>query len=94
MEHGARELNPIVGALLNTLGPVGFVAVKAGVALYLVHVHSVVPTGLLATANVVTCGAAANNVKVIRELKTKPRPAPKKPAQPQDSEEVGRGGEI
>ena len=85
MELGARERNPVVAALLNAFGPTGFVLAKLGATLLLVHVHPDVPQGLMALANGITCGAAVNNAKVIRELK---------PAEKKDSEEVGRGGEI
>jgi uncharacterized protein DUF5658 len=94
MEHGARELNPIVGTLLSTFGPAGFIAIKAAVTLFLLHVHSTVPMGVMALANGVTCGAAANNTKVILELSKKPKPAAPKPADKPAAEEIGRGGEI
>jgi hypothetical protein len=67
-ERGAQELNPFVAAILDALGPAGFIAAKAGVTLLVLHYHAEVSSGLLATVNVVTCGAAAHNVAVARKL--------------------------
>jgi hypothetical protein len=91
MELGARELNPIVGAMLNTLGPTGFVLAKAGVTLFLLNVHSTVPMGIMAVANGITCGAAANNTAVAARLS---RERKEKERKEKEQKEVGRGGEI
>ncbi len=71
MKQGARELNPIVAGIFAAFGPAGFIAIKAGVTLLVLHYHSVISTGVLAAADVVTCGAAAHNVAVTRRLATK-----------------------
>ena len=68
MERGARELNPFVAAILEVAGPMGFIAAKAGVTLVVLHYHAEISTGLLAAADVVTCGAAANNARVASKL--------------------------
>lgn len=68
MEQGARELNPVVAAIFTTLGPAGFIAAKVGVTLVVLRYHAEISTGLLATADVVTCGVAVNNARVARKL--------------------------
>ena len=68
LERGARELNPIVAAIIAAGGITAFVAVKAGVTLAILHYHSQITTGVLATANVVTCGVAAHNAHVGSKL--------------------------
>jgi hypothetical protein len=71
MEHGARELNPVVAAIFAALGPGGFIAAKLGVTLIVLRHHAELSSGLLATVNVVTCAAAAHNVAVARKLSAK-----------------------
>src|SRR5439155_3878225 len=68
LDAGARELNPIVGTMLATLGPTGFVLAKAGVTLFLLNVHSTVPMGIMGVGNGSTSGAAANNERVAAQL--------------------------
>jgi len=68
LERGARELNPIVAAIIAAGGIAAFVAVKAGVTLVILHYHAEISTGVLATANVVTCGVAAHNARVLNKL--------------------------
>jgi len=68
LDQGAEELNPFVAKILETLGTLGFIAVKLGVTLLVVHYHAEISTGLLATVNVVTCGAATHNALVARRL--------------------------
>jgi len=68
LERGARELNPIIAALIAAGGITAFVAVKAGVTLTILHYHSEISTGVLAAANVVTCGVAAHNAHVLTKL--------------------------
>ena len=92
LDAGARELNPVVGAMLNALGPAGFVLAKAGVTLFLLDVHSTAPMGLMAVANGITCGAAANNTTVIRRLSREKKEKQEK--ETKQKEEAGRGGEI
>jgi hypothetical protein len=74
LKQGARERNPIVRAIVEAAGPAGFIAAKAGVTLLVLHYHAMISTGLLATANVVTCGAAVNNAVVTSKLPPKPKP--------------------
>ncbi len=71
LARGARELNPIVAALIAAGGIAAFVAVKAGVTLVILHYHAEITTGVLATANVVTCGVAAHNAHVLNKLPPK-----------------------
>jgi hypothetical protein len=70
MEQGARELNPVVAAVLETVGTAGFIAAKLGVTLLVLHYHAELSTALLATVNGITCAAAANNAAVARQLST------------------------
>jgi uncharacterized protein DUF5658 len=77
LERGARELNPIVLALLNAGGVAALVAAKAGVTLLVLQHHAEISSGLLATANVITCGAAVHNASVLSKLP--PKPGPEKP---------------
>ena len=72
LEKGAKERNPIVRTIFETGGPAAFVAVKAGVTLLILHYHAVISTGVLATADVITCGAAVNNAVVASKLESKP----------------------
>jgi hypothetical protein len=74
LERGARELNPIVNAIFSVGGVAGFIAAKAGVTLLVLHYHAEISTGVLATANVITCGAAAHNARVMSQLPPKPGP--------------------
>jgi hypothetical protein len=69
MERGAREVNPVVGAIFSAAGPIGFIAAKAGVTLLVLHYHAEISTGLLAAADVITCGAAVNNAIVADKLR-------------------------
>jgi len=69
MEQGGRELNPIVAAVLEALGPGGFIAAKLGVTLVLLRHHAELSTGLLASVNLITCAAAANNAVVASKLR-------------------------
>ena len=91
LDAGARELNPIVGTMLATLGPTGFVLAKAGVTLFLLNVHSTVPMGIMAVANGITCGAAANNARVAARLSREKKEKEEKETK---QKEAGRGGEI
>ncbi|HYR34662.1 MAG TPA: DUF5658 family protein [Burkholderiales bacterium] len=72
MERGARELNPIVNAIFSAAGVAGFIAAKAGVTLLVLHYHAEISTGVLATANVITCGAAVHNASIMSKLPPKP----------------------
>ena len=72
MEQGGRELNPIVAAVFEALGPGGFIAAKLGVTLLVLHYHAELSSALLATVNGVTCAAAANNARVASKLSAKP----------------------
>jgi hypothetical protein len=67
-EHGARELNPLVDAIMTAGGPAAFIAVKLGVTLLVVHEYAVLSGDLVAVASGITCAAAANNVNVARRL--------------------------
>ena len=72
MDQGARELNPVVAAILGAVGPAGFIAAKLGVTLLVLHYHAELSSALLATVNGVTCAAAANNAVVASKLSAKP----------------------
>ena len=71
LERGAREVNPIVAALIAAGGITAFVATKVGITLVILHYHSEISTGVLATANVLTCGVAAHNATVLKKLPPK-----------------------
>ena len=71
LERGGREVNPIVAGIIAAGGITAFVATKVGVTLLILHYHSEISTGILATANVVTCGAAAHNAMVLNKLPPK-----------------------
>ena len=75
-ERGARELNPVVDAILTTAGPVGLIAAKAGVTLLVIHEYAELSRDLVAMASAITCAAAANNVNVWRKLPTAENAAP------------------
>ena len=68
LERGAREVNPIVAAIIAAGGITAFVATKVGVTLMVLHYHSEISTGVLAAANVVTCGVAVHNAQVLTKL--------------------------
>jgi hypothetical protein len=53
------------------------VAAKAGVTLLVLQHHAEISSGLLATANVITCGATVHNASVLSKLP--PKPGPEKP---------------
>ncbi len=72
--RGAREVNPIVAGIIAAGGIAAFIATKIGVTLVILHYHSEISTGVLATANVLTCGVAAHNAYVLHKL------PPKEPA--------------
>ena len=67
-ERGARELNPVVDAILTTAGPVGFIAAKAGITLLVIHEYAQLSRNLVAVASGVTCAVAVNNLNVGRRL--------------------------
>jgi hypothetical protein len=71
LDRGAKEVNPLVAAILAAGGITAFVATKVGVTLMILHYHAEISTGVLATANVVTCGVAAHNAKVLNRLPPK-----------------------
>jgi len=71
LERGAREVNPIVAGIIAAGGIAAFVATKVGVTLLILHYHAEISTGVLATANVVTCGVAARNATVLQKLPPK-----------------------
>ena len=71
LERGAREVNPIVAGIIAAGGIAAFVATKIGVTLLILHYHAEISTGVLATANVLTCGVAAHNASVLRKLPPK-----------------------
>jgi hypothetical protein len=75
-EHGARELNPVVDAILTATGPVGFITAKAGVTLLVAHEYAALSRDLVAVASGVTCAAAANNVNVGRRLAAEKKAGP------------------
>ena len=54
--------------ILDHFGKEGFVAVKAGVTIAVLHYYPVISQDLLAVADGITCAAAANNVRVARKL--------------------------
>ena len=77
LERGAREVNPIVAGIIAAGGITAFVATKVSVTLLILKYHADISTGLLATANVVTCGVAAHNANVLQKLPPKePQKAP------------------
>ena len=71
LERGAREVNPIVAGIIAAGGIAAFVATKVGVTLLILHYHSEISSGVLAAANVVTCGVAAHNAHVLNKLPPK-----------------------
>ena len=71
LERGAREVNPIVAGIIAAGGIAAFVATKVGVTLLILHYHAEISTGVLAAANVVTCGVAARNATVLQKLPPK-----------------------
>ncbi|HYL87845.1 MAG TPA: DUF5658 family protein [Burkholderiales bacterium] len=71
LERGGREVNPIVAGIIAAGGITAFVATKVGITLVILHYHSEISTGILATANVLTCGAAAHNATVLKKLPPK-----------------------
>ena len=71
LERGGREVNPIVAGIIAAGGIAAFVATKVGVTLLILHYHADISTGVLATANVLTCGVAAHNAKVLQKLPPK-----------------------
>ena len=68
LDRGAKEVNPIVAGIIAAGGITAFVATKLGVTLLILHYHAEISTGVLATANVVTCGVAAHNARVLQKL--------------------------
>ena len=71
LERGAREVNPIVAGIIAAGGITAFVATKVGVTLIVLHYHSEISSGILATANVLTCGVAVHNSRVLDKLPPK-----------------------
>ena len=71
-ERGARELNPVVDAILTAGGPAAFIAAKLGVTLLVAHEYAELSRDFVAVASGITCAAAANNVMVARRLPAKP----------------------
>ena len=71
LDRGAREVNPIVAGIIAAGGITAFIATKIGVTLLILHYHSEISTGVLATANVLTCGVAAHNATVLKKLPPK-----------------------
>ena len=76
LDRGAREVNPIVAGILAAGGVAAFIATKVGITLLILHYHAEISTGVLATANVVTCGVAAHNATVLNRLPPKGPDAP------------------
>ena len=70
--RGARELNPVVDAILTVGGPAAFIAAKLGVTLLVAHEYAELSRDFVAVASGITCAAAANNVMVARRLPPKP----------------------
>ena len=68
LDRGARELNPIVAAVFSALGPAGFIAAKAGATVLLLHYYGEVSPTFFAVVSGVTCGVAANNARIARNL--------------------------
>ncbi|HYX64216.1 MAG TPA: DUF5658 family protein [Burkholderiales bacterium] len=77
VQRGAKERNPFVAALLGALGPVGFIAAKAGVTLVALKYYDEISEGVLVAVNGITCAAAAHNAYVISKLPPKPEAAPR-----------------
>jgi hypothetical protein len=76
LEHGGRELNPVVGAIIAAFGTAGFIVAKAGVTLAVLGEYSRISSDVVATASGITCAVAAHNAMVsrrlAREAETKP----------------------
>ena len=64
--HPAPQANPLMAGIINSFGIAGFVAFKAALTYFLVTRHDDIPVTALATVNVITCGAAVNNLLVIK----------------------------
>ena len=75
-ERGARELNPVVDAILAAGGPAAFIAAKLGVTLLVVHEYPALSRDFVAVVSGITCAAAVNNVNVARRLAAGEKPAP------------------
>jgi hypothetical protein len=73
LDHGGRELNPVVGAIIGAFGTVGFIAAKTGITLLVLHEYAEVPRDLMATASGLTCAVAAHNAWVTRKLGAEPK---------------------
>ena len=67
LERGGKELNPIVGALLDVAGPAGFIFAKIGVTLLVLREYSELSSGVIAAASAITCGVAIHNANVARK---------------------------
>ena len=76
LELGAKEANPVVARLLDRFGPQGFIAVKTGVTLLVLHHYAAISPDLLAVLNGLTCGVAAHNANVASRLQRRAREAP------------------
>ena len=64
--HGASEANPLMAGVIKSVGLGGFVALKVALTYFLVMRHDQIPGPALAAVNVITCGAAVNNLSVIK----------------------------
>lgn len=60
VEAGARELNPIVAALIGSTGYLGFIAAKMLLAWLLVQYEG---QDEVATVNIITCSAGVLNLR-------------------------------
>jgi hypothetical protein len=75
VSRGAREANPVVEWLLETTGPGGFIAAKIAVTLLFLKVYPDISSDLVVLVNGLTCGVAAHNLYVIRQLDSPPQPS-------------------
>ena len=76
ISQGAREANPIVAWIMEKSGTPGFIAVKAGVTLLVLHHYAAVSSDLMALVNGLTCAVAAHNMRVAGELSRRSRAPP------------------
>jgi hypothetical protein len=72
LDLGAREANPVVERLLENFGPPGFIAVKIAVTALFLQAYPEIGSTLVVALNAATCGVAARNAYIARELERDP----------------------
>jgi len=74
LRYGGRELNPIMAALIETAGPMGFFIVKLCVGLFLgfCAYQGTIPDGLTVGLLVFYVVLVVNNLLLVRRLHASP----------------------